>query len=108
MLGFPGTISSLWQQSGRAGRKDRAATIIYVAFDSPIDQFFMSNPEKLLKRKVEDAVVEANNPYVLKMHLLCAARELALCNKEYASRAYDITLEPPVTNDFMLFGGSEK
>ena len=99
LLGFPGSISSLWQQAGRAGRKDRPAAIFFVAFDSPIDQFFMSNPEKLYNKKVENAVVEANNPYVLKMHLLCAARELPLTN--------DDTTGLQRINDIDLFGGKQ-
>ena len=48
-LGFPGTVSSLWQQAGRAGRRERKALSIYVAFDGALDQYFMKNPEKLFE-----------------------------------------------------------
>ncbi len=38
-LGFPGTVSSLWQQAGRAGRREQKALSIYVAFDGALDQY---------------------------------------------------------------------
>ena len=97
LLGFPGSISSLWQQAGRA-MKDRPAAIFHVAFDSPIDQFFMSNPEKLYNKKVENAVVEANNPYVLKCICFVQQRELPLTND-------DTTVQR--INDIDLFGGKQ-
>ena len=51
-LGFPGTIASLWQQAGRAGRREQMALSIMVAFDSPLDQYFIADPARLLGAKV--------------------------------------------------------
>ncbi len=44
-LGFPGSIASLRQQAGRAGRRGGHSLALYVAFDGPLDQHFMRHPE---------------------------------------------------------------
>ena len=75
ILGFPGSISSLWQQSGRSGRGHREAMNIMVAWDSPVDQYFCSSPNELFSRKPEAAVLDPCNPHVLKEHLPCCAAE---------------------------------
>eukprot|EP01068_Selenidium_serpulae_P000651 Selendium_serpulae@DN11169_c0_g1_i1.p2 len=74
-LGYPGSIASLYQRFGRAGRGSRKAIGVYVLFDSLIDQHFAANPTELFTRNVEPAVFDAGNPYVLKRHILCAAKE---------------------------------
>ncbi|KAJ7298096.1 hypothetical protein O6H91_Y016800 [Diphasiastrum complanatum] len=77
-LGFPGTVASLWQQAGRAGRREKPSLSIYVAFGSPLDQHFMKNPQKLFCRPIEHAQVDAYNYQVLEQQLTCAAYELPL------------------------------
>eukprot|EP00216_Chloropicon_sp_CCMP2111_P004809 CAMPEP_0198238392 /NCGR_PEP_ID=MMETSP1446-20131203/4032_1 /TAXON_ID=1461542 ORGANISM="Unidentified sp, Strain CCMP2111" /NCGR_SAMPLE_ID=MMETSP1446 /ASSEMBLY_ACC=CAM_ASM_001112 /LENGTH=1212 /DNA_ID=CAMNT_0043920785 /DNA_START=261 /DNA_END=3899 /DNA_ORIENTATION=- len=74
-LGFPGSVSSLWQQSGRAGRREQRALSIYVAFDSALDQFFMRNPEKLFEAPIEHATVDFQNNVLLASHVACASYE---------------------------------
>ena len=74
-LGFPGGISSLWQQAGRAGRREQRALSIYVAFDGPVDQCLFANPNALFARPPEAACVDARNPRVLAAHIGCAAFE---------------------------------
>ena len=65
-LGFPGSVSSLTQQAGRAGRRGKKALSIYVAFDSPIDQYFVKHPEKLFSgATLERAAVDFENRCVL-------------------------------------------
>src|SRR4030095_13593095 len=39
LAGFPGTIASLWQQSGRAGRRSGPSAAILVATSAPMDQY---------------------------------------------------------------------
>ncbi len=73
-VGFPGTVASLRQQWGRAGRRDRGLAVL-VASDDALDQFFMREPEALLGRRVEAAVVDHANPRVLDPHLRAAAFE---------------------------------
>ncbi|GAX82210.1 hypothetical protein CEUSTIGMA_g9638.t1 [Chlamydomonas eustigma] len=77
-LGFQGTIASMRQQAGRAGRREQPSMAIYVAFDGPLDQHFMRQPEDLFERKIENAQLDASNEAILHQHLACAASELPL------------------------------
>ena len=52
-----GSVASLWQQAGRAGRREQPSTSIYIAFDGPLDQYFMKQPDKLFGRAIERAQV---------------------------------------------------
>lgn len=81
-LGFPGTVASLWQQAGRAGRREQESLSIYVAWDGPLDQFFVSNPAFLFGRPIEAAMVDPGNPAALRAHLACAAFESPLLADE--------------------------
>ncbi|KAJ4960378.1 hypothetical protein NE237_020288 [Protea cynaroides] len=74
-LGFPGSIASLWQQAGRSGRRERPALAVYVAFEGPLDQYFMKFPQKLFWSPIESCHVYAHNQQVLEQHLVCAALE---------------------------------
>ncbi|KAL3131865.1 hypothetical protein ABBQ38_007575 [Trebouxia sp. C0009 RCD-2024] len=81
-LGFPGSVASLWQQAGRAGRREQPSTSIYIAFDGPLDQFFMKQPHKLFGRPIECAQVDANNPQLLEQHVCCACAEMPVTQEE--------------------------
>ncbi|XP_057459409.1 uncharacterized protein LOC130750031 isoform X1 [Actinidia eriantha] len=74
-LGFPGSIASLWQQAGRSGRREKASLAIYVAFEGPLDQYFMKFPQKLFRSRIECCHIDAQNQQVLERHLVCAAVE---------------------------------
>lgn len=76
--GFPGTLASLRQQAGRAGRSGRSAAAVLVAGDDQLDQWYAAHPEQLLERRAEAAVVNPDNPFVLRPHVACAANELPL------------------------------
>lgn len=76
--GFPGTIASMWQQSGRAGRRDDASVTVLVAGDDQLDRYLMRHPREVFDRPPEPAVVNPANPHVLTPHLACAAYELPL------------------------------
>ncbi|XP_062159413.1 uncharacterized protein LOC133866791 isoform X4 [Alnus glutinosa] len=78
-LGFPGSIASLWQQAGRAGRRERPSLAVYVAFGGPLDQYFMNHPNKLFGSPIECCHIDAQNQQVLEQHLVCAAHEHPLC-----------------------------
>ncbi|MGD8518585.1 MAG: DEAD/DEAH box helicase [Anaerolineae bacterium] len=78
LVGFPGTIASLWQQAGRAGRGTRRALSVLIARDDPLDQYYMRHPRDLFGRPHEHALLDPANPYVLAQHLPCAAHELPL------------------------------
>ena len=76
--GFPGTIASMWQQAGRAGRDGREAMCVLVAGDDQLDQWLMAHPAEAFSRPPEPAVINVANPFVLDPHLACAAYESPL------------------------------
>jgi DEAD/DEAH box helicase domain-containing protein len=75
--GFPGTVASLRQQWGRAGRRGHGLALL-VASEDALDQYFMREPEALLERRVEAAILDHANPRVLDGHVLSAAFEAPL------------------------------
>jgi len=74
---FPGTIASLRQMWGRAGRRGRGLAV-YVAGEDALDQFLCRNPDELLDRSVEAAILDHESEDVHLQHLLCAAHEAPL------------------------------
>jgi len=76
MVGYPGTIASARQQSGRAGRGDSPAVSILVASPNPLDQFLAHHPEYFFERSPERALVNPNHLLILLEHLRCAMFEL--------------------------------
>ncbi|HVF31891.1 MAG TPA: DEAD/DEAH box helicase [Acidimicrobiales bacterium] len=76
--GFPGTIASMWQQAGRAGRQQQRSLAVLVAGDDALDQWFVQHPSELFTRSPEPVIVNPANPFVLDPHLACAAYELPL------------------------------
>ncbi|MCP4762309.1 MAG: DEAD/DEAH box helicase [archaeon] len=87
LSGFPGTISSMWQQVGRAGRKyDPNVGIESLSFlipmANPLDLYYINNPEELLSKPHEICNINLDNHYILKNHLKCAAKEGPLTEKD--------------------------
>ena len=82
IVGFPGTLCSLWQQAGRAGRRQDESLAIFIAYDDPVDQYLMRNPDFVFSRPVEQAIIDPGNPHILAAQLACAARELPLTSPD--------------------------
>jgi DEAD/DEAH box helicase domain-containing protein len=82
-VGFPGTVASLRQQWGRAGRRGSGLAVL-VASEDGLDQFFMREPDKLLGRRVEAAILDHTNPRVLAGHVRSAAYEAPLTESDAA------------------------
>ncbi len=76
--GYPGTLAALWQQAGRAGRAGRDALAVLVAKPEPLDAYLCEHPELIFDKAVEQPVLHAELPIVLKPHLAAAAQELPL------------------------------
>jgi DEAD/DEAH box helicase domain-containing protein len=73
-VGFPGTVASLRQQWGRAGRRERGLAVL-VASEDALDQFFVDDPPALLERTAEAALIDHSTPRILDGHVLAAAYE---------------------------------
>jgi DEAD/DEAH box helicase domain-containing protein len=76
-VGFPGTVASLRQQWGRAGRRSHGLAVL-IASEDALDQYFMREPETLLGRRVEAAILDHANPRILDRHVRAAAFEAPL------------------------------
>ncbi len=83
-VGYPGTIASVWQQAGRAGRGKKDSLSVLIGLDNPLDQYFMREPKELFGRSPEHALIDPGNPYLLKQHLPCAAHERPLTSDDEA------------------------
>lgn len=83
MCGYPGSIASTWQQSGRAGRKNNISAAFLVASSSPIDQYIISNPEYFFSKTSEYGLVNPDNLSIIFSHIKCAAFELPFGENEY-------------------------
>ncbi|NLE09419.1 MAG: DEAD/DEAH box helicase [Dehalococcoidales bacterium] len=82
LTGYPGSIASTWQQAGRSGRGMEGSMTFLVAMDNPLDQYFMSHPEAFFQKSVENALINPENHYILRAHLLCAAWEMPLTSRD--------------------------
>lgn len=80
--GFPGTIASMWQQMGRAGREGQPSLAVLVAGEDQLDHYFLDHPDEVFTRSPEPAVVNPANPFVLDPHLACAAYEGPLAHRD--------------------------
>jgi DEAD/DEAH box helicase domain-containing protein len=76
LAGYPGTIASLWQQAGRAGRRAGFSAAVLVASSAPLDQFMVAHPDYLFGTSPEHARINPDNPFILVNHLKCATFEL--------------------------------
>src|SRR5881398_2690358 len=86
LVGYPGTISSTWQQLGRAGR--RAGSVgVFVASSSPLDQFIVRHPDYFLSADPEEGLIDPDNLLILAGHLQAGLFELPFEDREPLGRA---------------------
>ncbi len=78
---FPGTVASLRQMWGRAGRRSEGLAL-YVAGEDALDQFFCRHPDEFLERPVEAAILDHENDRIQTAHVLAAAYELPLSESD--------------------------
>ena len=74
---FPGTVATLRQMWGRAGRR-RNGLAVYIAGQDGLDQYFCRHPEEFLGRPVEAAILDHRSPEIAAQHMLAAAFEMPL------------------------------
>ncbi len=82
--GYPGSLSSFWQQVGRAGRGEERGFAALIAHEDPLEQFLARNPGVLLGGVGESVALSPDNPQILAQHLRCAAYERPISREELA------------------------
>lgn len=99
VVGYPGQLASFFQQSGRAGRRERESLAVLVGLDTAVNQYVMNHPEYVFGQPIERIVLDPDNPYVLSGQLRCAASELPISEAEverfgqYARLVLDVLTE---------------
>jgi DEAD/DEAH box helicase domain-containing protein len=78
---FPGTVASLRQMWGRAGRQRRGLAV-YVAGADALDQFFCRHPDEFVGRPVEAAILDHESEQIASRHMVAAAYELPLSGED--------------------------
>lgn len=76
LAGYPGTVSSMWQQAGRAGRRQSVSASIMVASSSPLDQYLAAHPDYLFGLPPELSALDPDNLVILMSHIKCGAFEI--------------------------------
>jgi DEAD/DEAH box helicase domain-containing protein len=76
-VGFPGSMHSLRQRFGRAGRGSRdALEILFCKLRDSIDEYLAEDRRRIFRLPLENAVVQVDNLPVVAGHLLCAWWEI--------------------------------
>ncbi|MDX6481803.1 MAG: box helicase protein [Gaiellaceae bacterium] len=94
-VGFPGTVASLRQQWGRAGRRAHGLAVL-IASEDALDQYFMREPVALLERQVEAAILDHANPRVLDGHVAAAAFEAPIDETDVATLGPEALARAPL------------
>ena len=87
IVGYPGSIASLWQQAGRAGRSTGTSLTILIANSSAINQFLCAEPKYIFDKTPEAGIIDPDNLIIRTNHLKCAAFELPFDESEFGSDA---------------------
>ena len=106
VMGYPGTLASLWQQFGRAGRRHETALSVLVASSNPLDQYVVANPDFIFERTAENGLIDPDNLLILASHLKCAAFELPFLEDEVFGAHTDELLDILVEEGILQKSGS--
>ena len=94
LAGYPGSVASLWQQGGRAGRSERKSVVVVIARNSPMDQFIINHPKWLFGGGPEHARIDPDNLMVLIAHVKCSLYELPFASSDsFGAEPLDEMLE---------------
>ena len=75
LVGYPGSMTALWQRAGRAGRGDTRSLTLLIAGNDPLDEYYLHHPDLITEGKVEQAIADAFNTEIHPLHVACAAAE---------------------------------
>ena len=112
VVAFPGTIASLRQMWGRAGRRRRGLAV-YVASEDALDQFFARHPDDFLDRAVESAILdhESEEIHLAYLERLEGLGELRAKDGQYVLRrrerypAGEVSLSSATPDSFAIVEG---
>lgn len=82
IVGYPGSISSVWQQAGRAGRRSGVSLTIFIANSSAINQYLARETGYLLKKTPEMGIIDPDNLIISTNHIKCASFEIPMRDDE--------------------------
>jgi len=77
IVGYPGTISSFLQESGRSGRRSTGYTI-FLGEKDPLNEYIVNHPEEIFEKGSENLIIDPYNSNLLKKHILCASYEIPI------------------------------
>jgi len=86
IAGYPGTITSTYQQAGRVGRRSEKSVVVLIARSEPLDQFIIENPDYFFGSSPEHGLVNPDNLLILLSHIQCASFELPFADGERFGR----------------------
>lgn len=75
MVGYPGSKMALWQRAGRAGRGGGRSLALLIPGADPLDEYYLTHPDRLVEGRVESAIADPHNRVVHPLHVACAAAE---------------------------------
>jgi len=82
LVGYPGSMMSLWQRAGRSGRHNNDSLIMMIAGNDALDQYYIKHPEKLFGENFESVPLDKDNEVINEKHVICAAYEKPLSRDE--------------------------
>jgi DEAD/DEAH box helicase domain-containing protein len=85
IVGYPGSIASLWQQAGRAGRAASTSLTILITSSTALNQFLGAHPQYIFERSPEAGIIDPDNLIIRTNHIKCAAFELPFDETEFYS-----------------------
>src|SRR5574341_616126 len=66
---YPGSIASVWQQAGRAGRRADTSAVVFVTSAAPLDQYVALHPKYIFESSPEHALINPDNLAILLNHI---------------------------------------
>ncbi|MGE5549036.1 MAG: DEAD/DEAH box helicase [Bacteroidota bacterium] len=84
LVGYPGTMASLWQQAGRAGRGGEPSLGIFIPGPNLLERYLLGHPDYFFGRPFEQVSIDPANLYILVDHLSAAAFEWPLSRADEA------------------------
>jgi len=77
IAGFPFHVMRMRQMAGRAGRRSEGAVIFIPHPMHVVDKFYRENPKRLLTQPPESFVIDHENPYIARKHVVACAASMA-------------------------------